>query len=234
MIRPTLTISTSEGERKFGLVLDSLKDLAPILREFDKVKRERIAELFESGGQGKWPEPSAKSQARGWKRAIEATQRAPTTLLRKLTREYGRAISRSAGREGVSNAVARRRIVLAKFERLLESGGPMALATFEDPDKRLEKSVRGLQARLDRGHARAGAKGRVLGNLPQTIRSAVRGGTLTIDSSWDSPAPNALNEGATVGGGAKLFEYRFLEWTPKDAEALLYLLRERAMIAWES
>lgn len=244
----TLTLNTAGAQRRFGVVVDSLKDLTPILKEFDKYKRAKIAELFESEGRGKWPARSDRSEERGWQRTIERAQAAPRTLLRKLQRELGRATKRRAKvfsstsatelthagrRKSAENAVARRSFVLAEFERQVESG-QLNVGGFENADRRLMKSVRGLQPRLERAYGRAQGKGQLLGNVPQTIRSTLKNGLLVIDSSWDSPAVKALNDGATVGNNAKLEPRPFLEWEESDVEYLALLFRSRAMLAWRS
>lgn len=229
-----LAIDTSRGRHRFRVTADAYKDLTPVLREFDKYKRGKIAELFASGGRGEWPDRSERSEERGWQRAIEQAGRAPQQVLKKLRREYGRALWRSAGRaEGKSNAVARRAFVVAEFERQI-ADGRINVAGFTSEDRRLQKSVRGLEGRLGRATARAQRHGAILGKLSQTIRSTIKQGLLTIDSSWDSPAPLALQEGATVGNDAVLEPRPYLFWEESDVEYLALLLKERGLLAARS
>lgn len=241
----TLTIDTARGRSRFGLVTDALRDIGPVLREFDRYKRGKISELFASEGNGQWAPRSERSEDRGWQRALERVRRAPQGLLRRLTRDYGRALSRASAPRtvsliggmtatvtGKSNAVARRGFVLKAFEKILEGGDIAELRRFESPDRRLQKSVRGLEARLGRETARAQRAGQLLAGVAATIRSEIRGGTMTIDSAWDSPAVAALHDGATVGRGAVLPPRPFLEWDDSDVEFFRVLLRQRALLAW--
>ncbi len=249
----TITINTSEGQRRFGVLADALKDLTPVLREFDKFKRAKIAELFATQGHGKWPPLSASQQRAAELRQADAVLKAPQSLRVKLRREMRRA-ARGAKRKDARvgflkshlttkgrsnkkkrwNTVARRGFVLQAFEELLESGPAASVANFESDDSRLQKSVRGLGARLERAYGRAAKKGQTLGNIPFTIRSVVKSGLLTIDSSWQSPAIRALNDGAVGGHGAKIPPRPFLFWEPEDIDELARLFTLRAMLAWRS
>jgi len=230
----TLAVDTSRGRHRFTVLADAFKDLTPVLREFDKYKRGKISELFASQGRGEWPERSQRSEERGWQSALEQADRAPNQVLKKLRREYGRALWRSADRgEGKSNAVARCAFVVAEFERQM-ADGRLDVSSFTHEDRRLQKSVRGLEGRLDRARARAQRAGQTLGKLPQTIRSTIRQGLLTIDSAWDSPAPLALQEGGKVGQGAELPPRPFLFWEDSDVEFLALLLKERGLLAARS
>ena len=242
----TLSVDTSEGRRRFGVLADSWKDLTPVLREFDRYKRGKIDELFASGGNGQWPERSERSEQRGWAQAIDRATAAPTKLRRKLLREFSRAKKRLHAAEERSvgfadaadsktmksrrNAVARRYFVLKEFERQV-GGGTLDESKLDVSDRRLMKSVRGLQDRMGR---QQGREGKLLGKLPQTIKSDIRNGLLIIDSRWDSPAPLALQDGATVNHGGELEPRPYLYWEPSDVEYLAVLLRERSMLAWAS
>lgn len=247
----TLTVNVAGGQRRFGVLVDALKDLTPVLREFDKYKRQNIAELFESQGHGKWPPRSERAEQAGAKRTIDAREAAPRGLLRKLSREHQRARigaerkdakvgffrsltkkSRAAS-ERRQNTVARRAFVLGAFQEHIAGELPN-LAGFESRDRRLQKSVRGLEQRLGRAQERADAKGKVLGDLPRTIRSTLSNGRLVIDSAWESPAVAVLNDGGTVGRGAKVPARTYLEWTEDDVEHLASLFKARAMLAWRS
>jgi len=226
----TLSVDTSEGRRRFGVLADSWKDLTPVLREFDRFKRGKIDELFDSQGKGTWPERSKRSEERAWDAATERAKAAPERVRRKLLREFVRAKKRRAAGKGKENAVARRYFVLKEFERQV-AGGRLDEAQLDAGDRRLVKSVRGLRDRLARQDAR---QGNLLGKVPQTIRSEIRGGVLTIDSRWDSPAALALQEGDTVNHGAELPPRPYLFWEPSDVEYLLVLFSERSMLAWAS
>ena len=227
----SMVVDATGARKRFDLLTDSYKDLTPVLAELSKFKQGKISELFASSGNGKWPPRSERSEQRGSARTAALLERAPETLKRKLGREYGRALKRQARGKGKANTVARRAFVLAEFERQVESGH-LNVAAFEHEDKRLQKSVRGLATRMGRAEARAAARGQALGALPQTIRAAIKGGTLTIDSSWESPAPRALQDGATVGHGAELPARPFLFWEESDADYFRILLLKRGLIAW--
>jgi len=243
MAELVLTIDTSEGRRRFGVLANAWSDLTPVLREFDKFKRGKIDELFESGGHGKWPARSEASEQRDWSKAVERANAAPERLRKKLTRELGLAMKRrrktfektsatelndSRIRQSRENAVARRYFVLKEFERQM-AGGRLDDGAFQGADRRLVKSVKGLQVRMAR---QVGKEGNLLGKLPQTIRSRIERGTLVIDTSWNSPAARVLQEGGTVNNGAEVKPRPYLFWEPSDVEYLMFLLRERSMLAW--
>lgn len=233
----TLTVDTSEGRRRFGVFADAAKDLTPVLREFDKYKRAKIADLFATGGGGKWPARSERSEQRGEARAAEATTRAPSTMLRKLNREYDRAagklerrIAKGATEKQITsgrNAVARRAFVLEAFQSA-------AQGIFKSADPKEQRLLSRLAPRWERAQARAASKGNLLGGLAQTVRSTIKAGTLTIDSSWDSPAPAALQYGGTVGNDATLPPREWLAWEPEDVDMLTDLFEQRALLAWKS
>lgn len=235
----TLMADTSEGRRRFGVFADAMKDVNSVLRAFDDYKRGKIAELFATQGHGEWPARSDRSEGRGKARAKAAAERAPRTLLLKLKREHVRAEKRLAKLDPHAfenarklhsgrNAVARRAFAVKAFESAVEG-------VFIAPeDKKQEKVLAKLAPRWERAQARAARKGNVLGNLPQTIQSSVRGGLLTIDSAWKSPAPAVLQWGGKVGRGAEVPERIYLEWTAEDIEVLVNLFKTRAMLAWSS
>jgi len=235
----TLTADTSEGRRRFGVYADTVKDINSVLRTFDEWKRQRIQELFATGGHGQWPERSERSQQRGEARAVAAAGAAPAALLKKLKREYDRAknkldrldptaLENARRLHSGRNAVARRAFVLKRFEEA--AAGVFTPAA----DAKEQRLLARIAPRWERQQARAAAKGRVLGNLPQTVRSQVKGGLLTIDSSWDSPAPAALQEGAKIANDATLPPRPWLYWEPEDIEMLAELFKKRAMLAWMS
>jgi hypothetical protein len=251
----TLTVDTSEGRRKFGVFADALKDLTPVLREFDKYKQARIQELFATEGHGKWPARSERTQQRAAKRMTEAAERAPRSLAGKLRRDLGKAQKRLANIDrpnpnvvhvaigdilpGVAafekarrlrsahNAVARRAFVLEAFERA--SAGIYAPVSDKE-----QKQLAKLAPRWERAQGRVAKSGKLMAGLARTIESKIARGLLTIDSSWDSPAPAALQEGATVGRGAKLPPREWLAWEPEDVDVLADLFHKRAMLAWRS
>jgi hypothetical protein len=230
----TLTVDTSEGRRKFGVFADAIKDLTPVLREFDKYKRARIQELFATGGHGQWAPRSERTDQRAAARLRDAETRAPTTLLKKLKRDHARAVARFEKLDATApakrvnsgrNAVARRAFAVQAFEKV-------AAGIFEQVDAKQEKILRRIAPRWERAQQRAAKKGNLLGGLAQTIESNISRGLLTIDSSWDSPAPAALQEGATVGHGAKLPGREWLSWEDADVDVLADLFEKRAMLAW--
>jgi hypothetical protein len=108
---------------------------------------------------------------------------------------------------------------------------PQQLALLPGFDK---VRVLGLGREADdegRAQERARRSSKILGNLPQTIRSVIRQGLLTIESTWDSPAVRALNDGATVNNNATLPPRPFFEWEEEDVEYLVELFRRRSMLA---
>ncbi len=233
----TLIVDTSEGRRRLGVFADAVKDLTPVLREFDKYKRAKIQELFATGGHGKWPARSERSDQRAAARVKAGNEQAPRSLLRKLQRAKKRAVDRWAKTwetpgplkrtTSARNAVARRAFVLEAFERA-------SAGIFAPVDEKQQKLLLKLAPRWERAQARAARKGNLLGGLAQTVQSKISRGLLTIDSSWDSPAPGALQEGGTVGHGAKLPPREWLAWESDDVDVLTNLFEQRAMLAWRS
>lgn len=224
-----LAIDTSEGRRKFGLVIQSYKDLTPVLREFERYKRQDIAEIFETEGHGTWPARSERAEQAGWQRALSFAHRAEGRLKKKLTRELNRAIKRRGRGKGKENAVARRYFVLKEFERQV-AGGRLDVQNFTAEDRRLAKSVRGLRERFTRAQTKSGE--RLLGRVPETIKARIHDGVLEIFSTW--PVARVHNDGATVNRGAEVPARTYLEWTPRDVEFFRVLLKERGLIAWST
>lgn len=247
MLTVLLTLDATQARRRFDLLTDSYQDLNPVLAELSKFKQAKIADLFASGGAGRWPEASGRTQQRQWKGALASAKSAPEALRGKLDLELRRARKRLEQlvergvvtrtdrrgrikdvRKGAVNAVARRAFVAAEFERHMQAGSEIGAAPTTTPEQ--AKAAKGLGARLQRAVGRA--QKRPLGHLAQTIRATIQGGILTIDSDWNSPAPLALNDGATVGHGAKVEPRPFLYWDESDAEYFRLLLLERGLLAW--
>lgn len=229
----TLAVDTSEGRRRLELLTDRLQDLTPVLREFDKYKRERVQAIFDAQGPG-W-EPRADGQQGGAALAARETkirEGALEELRSALRSNVKRASKRVRTGKGKVSAKIRADLVLAQFDDMIKSGAidfdALAGRTRNGTvDQRFFTLKTGRAVARYRGAAEAAKN--LLGKIPQSIVSKVEKGLLTIESTI--PWAGVQNEGGTVGNNAELPARPFLFWDDVDLGFLVILLREAGLLA---
>lgn len=232
----TLAVDTSEGRRRLELLTDRLSDLSPVLREFDKYKRERVQAIFDAQGPGWAPRADGKGADQVLaERETKIRQGALEELRSALLSNVRRASKRVRTGKGKVSAKLRADMVLAQFDDMLKNGSvdfdALAGRTRKGAvDQRFFKARTGRAVSRYRG-AEDAAK-RLLGKIPQSIVSKVEKGLLTIESTI--PWAGVQNEGGTVGRDAEIPARPFLFWDDVDLGFLVILLREAGLLALEA
>jgi hypothetical protein len=225
-----LAVDTREGRRRFALLGKSLSDLTPVLREFDKYKRERVQAIFDAQGPGWDPRSQAKSESKkAWDEGL-IRQNALNSLRKTLQYDVLRA-TRRFEKGGRASAMIKREAVLDRFNDMVASG----VIDFDALAGRNRKGQ--VDMRFYRRNPRAITRyanaseiaERLLGKVPQSIFSTIARGLLTIESKI--PWAGVHNEGATVGRGAEVPARPFLFWDDVDLGFLVILLREAGLLA---
>ncbi len=221
----SLTIDTSEGRRRLDLLSSRLSDLTPVLREFDKYKRERVQAIFDAQGPG-W-EPRAKPHAGAELQRREAGIReaALGSLRKSLLYDVKRAKRRADAGKGRVSAMIKREAVLDRFDEQVANGA-IDFDALANGDKRfLRRNPRAIARYKGAGEIAR----RLLGKIPQSIVSKIEKGLLTIESKI--PWAGIHNEGGTAGNDAEIPARTFLEWDDIDLGFLVILLREAGLLA---
>ncbi len=223
-------IDVSGLERKFTLLADSMKQLDPALRVFDRYLRSRIHTRFQQEGPG-WPRLAESTIAHRQSQAMAALGRKLSRDVKRAERSYARRFGalEELGLGGLEKeravsmrAVQRRITTRAEFRRLM-AGGSTEATLFEGASA--EKQKASLAGRMGRARDRAGEK--MLGKIAGSFRSAIRGGTLTIESKI--PWAGIHNEGGQAGHGATIQARPFIYLEPQDIDVLVEILRNRML-----
>jgi phage gpG-like protein len=220
----TLTINTSQGQRKIDAMVSSLQDLRPALKAFNKYFRRKVQDKFTAAGPG-WPATKAATDERK-PGGDELKKLADAIVKKKLLRQYRNALKRAVKGKGTAAAVARRYMVAREFDRLAAGGLESISIT---GDKRLDKSVSKLRERQQRATEQASK--RPLGRLASSIKSEFSATSLRVYSQIDWAGVH--NEGGVAGHGAKIPARTFLEVTPEDVDLLAEIIQEQALAAFE-
>jgi phage gpG-like protein len=218
-MRLTLKVDTTDGIHKIDVIVESLKDLDPVLKAFSKYMRKRVQERFSAEGPG-WPRLSSSTLEHRETRLVDSDEQirqlAQYRLRLKLRRELRRAKSKFS-----LVAYGQRKEVLDEFDRLVAGAPGSELAGITDV----------LKQRLERAVAKEERKrsSKVLGRMASSIASSVNNGRLTI---WSRIPWSAVhNEGGVAGHGAKIPERTFLTIEEKDLNVLVALLLEYLHVA---
>jgi hypothetical protein len=230
----TFRIDASGVERKLTLLADSVKQLDPALRAFDRYLRARIRSRFEQQGPG-WPPLAASTLAQRRAASMAALERKLGRDLSRRQKTYARRFDaldqlqvggfekqRGAG----LRAIQRRLTTLSEFRRL-QAGGAVDKTLFEG--RSAEKQQASLAGRIGRAEARASEK--MLGRIASSFRSVIKGGRLTVESKI--PWAGVHNDGGTGGHGANIPARPFLFLEEGDVEVLVAILRDRMLLALE-
>lgn len=219
-------------------MINSLEDLQPILKKFNRYFRKKVSKKFEQGGPG-WPPIKGETEAR---RPTEnaVKQMALELVRKKLNRDVKRAKKRlQSGKsltktkttsvtvggttfkrtETTSDSIERRYTVLKEFERLAAGGSAEFSLT---GDARTDKSIRGLMQRTERAELKAAS--RPLGRIASSIKSKLTKYDVTIESSI--PWAGVHNKGGTAGHGAKIPARTFLELDDEDLTMLAKIVED--------
>ena len=218
-----LTLHYEDGgvRKALDLAVDSLKDLAPILRRFAKWMRPEVDAVFAAQGPGWAPraDDSPTTREGAQERIAEAARaRGQQKLRLKLRQDLRRAQRRLASGKGKEKTVDGRYVALKELERIAAGGSK---------DYSLLSGRKGEKLRERLGRAESDAEkeqGQVLGRIAGSIKARVQGSTLEIYSSI--PWAGIHNEGGTAGRGAKIPARTFLEWTPVRVEKLASIASE--------
>lgn len=224
-MRLALRINTRNGSRRLELMVESLRDLDPILSDFGKYLRERSKQRF-------------AQQGPGWKPSAESTkQRLGKKLLGRITKGGGRV--KVTGR-------------IQRFERSLpeEVKYELAMASRKTGGSKLAAAVRkaalmkpherellNIASEIDRSATRkrrssrnALKKHRLLGRLPTSLAVKISRGVLQVYSKV--PWSGVHNVGGTAGKGSKIPARTFLRLEPEDMDVFETMLRKRALLAF--
>jgi phage gpG-like protein len=232
----TFVVEAEGLTRRFTLLADSVKQLDPALRAFDRYLRGRIRARFQQEGPG-WPPLAESTLAHRRSQAMAA-------LGRKLSRDVKRAEGAYARRFGAADyffgqlglgglgtqravsmrAVQRRITTRAEFRRLM-AGGSSEATLFEGASA--EKQKASLAGRVGRAEARASEK--VLGKIASSFRSTIKSGTLTVESKI--PWAGIQNEGGRAGHGAVIPARPFIFLEAQDVDVLREILVNRMLVA---
>lgn len=218
----TIKVNAEGVERKFQVLVDSVKDLHPVLKAFSKVKQAEVQRRFDTGGPG-WAGLAAATKEGREQRMAVATARVKEVAVKKLGSTLRRDVRRALRKSG-SDAIERRRLALKLFHELYV-GGQQTPAR----DKGEQRIRESLTKRIGRAESQASTK--VLGRIASSIKAKVSGGTLTLESSI--PWAGVHNVGGTAGNSANIPARTFLEWTEEDLAALVYMFQERMLLAWD-
>src|SRR3990167_5463844 len=208
--------------RKFGLLAESVRDVDPVLRAFDRYLAARVQQRFDQGGPG-WPPLQAEQTGRRQTAALES-------LSRRLVGEGRKAAARQGLRlramEAAGEDTVKRR---EQFARTLQR----RLATVQELRRHIAGTAEeSLSARLLPRVVRAQARAeKVLGRVSQSFRSEIKRGGLVRESVI--PWAGVHNEGGTAGHGAKIPARPFLFLEADDVDVLVEMLRERMLLAME-
>ncbi|MFO0578694.1 MAG: hypothetical protein U1A78_32225 [Polyangia bacterium] len=201
------------------ILADSFAELRPVFGRFTRWMREDVQHVFDTGGDGEWPERSEGAQERldASKQArIEKIEAAQYNSLRGALRSEKRRAERRAAKTPASDSklTARRQKSVERYELQLAELEFIAAGGNKD-----RKGFKKLYERVERREQRAQQKiaqvesGQLLGQIANSI-------AVDFDKSkWEMfsriPWAGAHNEGARVGRGATLPPRTFLEWTPR-------------------
>jgi len=233
-----------------SVVVDSLKELDPVLKEFGVYLRNKAKERFRAEGPG-WPQLAASTQERlahtrtakvtafGKVRASSARSLVQR-LQRVASRGRGAARALSLGQKSDKHYTALVRAIgagqraeeaaaaigkLARAGRNLELVGHIRTFVPHREVKRLatalEKVVGKTQAQLRAGQ-RQSATHKLLGKIASSLQARVERGRLVVKSAI--PWAGVHNEGGAAGHGAQEPARTFLELEDDDVTVFDLLL----------
>ncbi len=161
------------------VLIDSLKDVKPILKRFGGYIRKEVTEVFEREGPG-WPKRAESTEAHNASVAQATAERirkrATSRLTIKLRKDYKRAARRFRQGKGKLSTLLVRKQVLEEFETL--SQGRTIDETSLHP-----KQMKSLQGRLQRSVQKAEAEsGRILGQIASSIVVEANSNVMVIQS----------------------------------------------------
>lgn len=219
-MRLSLSVKVGGVDRKLGVLLESVRDLSPVLKEFSKVKREEIRERFQSGGPG-WAPKAATTIRADIGRLARAREKAHHSAIRNVEKGLVRQLASAEKRVAKASTIARRKEELRVLAILR---GPSVVGT----DKAFVKTAEKLFTRALKKHKVP--SGLPLGRIANSISAKLEKAQLTFASKV--PWAGVHNEGGVVGNKARLPARPFLEWTEEDLGTLAEMLQERMMLAW--
>lgn len=230
-----ITVQYSDGgtQKSLELLADSFSELRPVMGRFSRWMREEIQAVFDSEGDGSWPERSKKAEERfaSSKDARIARIEAGTyNSLRGALRSERRRAERRLAKTPTSNSkltesrrrsVRRYELQLAELERISAGSGKDGKGfkkLYERAGRREERAQKKIEAVQS---------GQLLGQIANSL-------SINFDAkSWEMfsriPWAGAQNEGAVVGNGATLPARTFLEWTPRRIEKFVEMANEYVM-----
>lgn len=116
----TLRAQVDGAVRALDLFTAEIADVDGLLRDFARLKRIAVRQIFRAEGPG-WdprsPATLAKLEAQKAKSLEQQTDRAVNVMRKKLAREYKRAV-----RGGDQQTIARRLFIRVEFERIVNGG----------------------------------------------------------------------------------------------------------------
>lgn len=245
----TLTVDVSGGERKLSVLVDSARDLDPVLKKYGATYlRHKVQERFEQEGPGWAPRSPAtinRMLASGGVLSGKAAERAQGLLRRKLEREARRArrrlravedeagFAREARRQADRGRAGKRALSMAEVIRRRNAAVARREAVIKVFDAIIaggavegtanEKVVAKLNDRLGRAEKRASSQ--LLGKIASSFKLTVKGGRLEYGSTI--PWAGVHNEGGTVGHGATIKARPFAYLTDQDLDVLVDMI-----VAW--
>lgn len=234
-----LTIKVDQGgvPQSLELMADSFSELGPIFGRFTKYKRQRVQQVFASGGDGEWAPRTAESQAQydeSKTSRIAKIERGKYTSLIGSLRSSQKKAQRRLGKTSPSDSklTARRQKSVARYEAQVAEVQRVQAGGAHNP-----AGQKKLYERIGRRDARAAEKvaavesGQLLGALANSFNVVWDKSSWTMRSeiSW----AGAHESGATVGHGAKLPARPFLYWTGEDLTKFAELANEHVLKQFE-
>ncbi len=218
-----LTVQYNDGgiPRSLELTADSLSDLGPIFRLYDKWLKPEIDKVFAGGGNFAPLADSTMANRAGHLEAKAAKIRsgAMEGVSRKLANEHRKAGKRlikvSGGFDAKRSARAHR--TLARHERVRAAFEGLKAGTLTA----LPAGAKRLPERLIRAGMRAEnkiadfANGVPLGQIANSIATKIDGKAGYLEKYSRIAWAGIHNDGGTAGKGAKIPQRKFLEWTPE-------------------
>lgn len=225
-MRLTLKVNVAGAQRKLDLLVDTVKDLDPVLSEFGKYLRGEAKKRFDAQGPG-WPELADTSKKRLSKKLLSRITKGGgrvkhTDRLKRFEKslpvDVREVLKRSTGKTGGARLA---RVVRAAMLKKSIASELLNVA------KELDRAASGKRRSKSRNALK---KHKLLGRLPTSITAKLSRSILQVYSKV--PWAGVHNVGGTAGKRSTIPARTFLTLRPEDMDVLERMLMERALLAF--